>query len=321
MADKAMLSKVRSLLDKAESTEFPAEAETYRAKAEELMMKYRIEEEEMLAKDQFALTPVPFDIQLFPYGSAYQGHYLNIFGSIARHTGIRVRYQYVRTTEGHVAMAQGVGYEGDVEYAEMLFTAARMVFADRLEPKINVELSDQVNVYRLRSAGMERVRIADIMWGNTDKVFLARVGRLYKAECAQRGEVAALSGRGVTGAAYREQYSAEFVFKLGDRLRQARDSAGRAGGTLVLAGREERITEAFYQRFPDMRPIAELGQASAPKPCERCKKTKNGCADHKVKQSNKDYFSTAAMRGREAGAAAAREVKLHRGGTDSIGGS
>jgi hypothetical protein len=174
---------------------------------------------------------------------------------------------------------------------------------------------------------MERVRIADLMWNNTDKVFLGRVGRLYKAECAQRGEEPALSGRGVTGAAYREQYSSQFVWTLQERLDRSRDAAGTAGGGLVLAGRQDRIDEAFYTRFPGLRPKPEIegAQAEEYKPCEKCAKAKRGnCNDHPVGRSargGRDYYSAAAMRGRESGERAARAVDLGRAsGTGKIGG-
>ncbi|BCY06276.1 DUF2786 domain-containing protein [Actinoplanes sp. L3-i22] len=43
-ADKRLLDRVRALLAKAEATDFPAEAEAYSAKAQELITRYRIEE-------------------------------------------------------------------------------------------------------------------------------------------------------------------------------------------------------------------------------------------------------------------------------------
>jgi hypothetical protein len=222
--------------------------------------------------------------------------------------------------------AQGVGFEADVQYAEMLYTAARMAFGAKLEPKVDPTQSDQVNVYRLRSAGIERVRIADIMWGNTDKVFLGRVGRMYKAECANRGEEAALSGRGVTGAAYREAYAEEFARTFARRL-----VAARSGGNgVALGNREHTLNEAFYARFPDMRPKAAVEGDEWVDPrslCEKCKKAKNGaCREHPWGSSRgpkgRDPFSAAAERGRASGSAAARTVDIGRSsGTGRIGGT
>lgn len=173
---------------------------------------------------------------------------------------------------------------------------------------------------------MERVRIADIMWGNTDKVFLGRVGRLYKAECANRGEEALLSGRGITGKAYRENYANAFVYKLSERLRMAR--AGEGNG-IVLGNRESVLSEAFYKRFPDMRPkaVVDAGPTTASGRCDRCAKAKSGqCREHRVSYGRAsrgpDPYSAAAVRGREAGTSAARIVDLGRGGGGrSIGGA
>lgn len=331
MTDTKMGAKVRGLLDTAES--YRAEgnheaAATYQAKAEELMVKYRIEQEEALAVDPGAATPIQVDIDLCGMGSDYSTRYHHIWYYIAQHTGVRQWVEYVYTEHGYVLRAHAVGYAEDLSYAEMLFTSARLVFTEKLEPKIDHSLSDQVNVYRLRSAGIERIRIAEMMWDNTDKVFLSRVGRLYQAECKERGEEALLSGRGVTGKAYREQYAEQFVSTLRTRLFQARHAAGVSGGGLVLHGRSERLQEAFYTFYPNQRPKPALpeGDGSSEERCDKCAKAKSGvCREHRVSYSRApkgtDPDSIAAQRGRMAGAAAARNVGLNRGGgTEALGG-
>ena len=326
MTDSKMGAKVRALLDTAESYEaeknFEAAA-SYRAKAEELMVKYRVEQEEMLASDPAAAKPIQTEIVLAGYGSKYRNEYATMFWDIANHCEVRHFVKYVYGEEGYTVRAFVVGYEEDVRYAEMLFTAARMVFTERLEPKVDPRFSDQVNAYRLRAAGIERVRVAEMLWGQTDKVFLGRVGRLYKAECAERGEEALLSGRGVTGKAYREQYAEEFVSTLRARLWQARHAAAASGGGLVMHGRKERINEAFYTFYPERRPkppVAAIGEASAEAKCEKCEKSKRGvCRDHYIPagrySKGPDPDSIAARRGRMAGGAAARAVDLGRGGS------
>lgn len=321
-----MLAKIRSLLDKADSTEFPAEAEAYRAKAEELMAKYRIEEEELIAKDPMAVLPIWGDTELCKAGPFYT-EYVTMFHHIAQHCGIKHAAEWGYPSGTATIFARTVGYESDLRYAEALYTSARMVFSERLEPRLNHNMSEQENVYRLRSAGMERVRISRLMWGNEDKLNLAKVGRLYKAECKVRDEEPALSGRGVTGAAFREQYAQEFVMTLYRRLYMARDAAGRSGGGLVLHGRAERVTEEFYVRFPQRRPQAAIETDRAPaKQCEKCAVNKSGtCKEHPpvkyARSGGRDPFSVAAMRGREAGAAAARHVDLGRSTGGHIGGS
>jgi hypothetical protein len=330
------MATVRKLLDKAEGTDNVHEEAAFRAKAEALMAQYSIDVNQLLmnkiVSEGYSLpNPVPFDIRIATSGSEYYQQYAHIFGNIARHVGIRHIYHWERDAEGTLyAVAKGVGFEMDVQYAELLFTQARMVFGERLEPKVKPELSDQENVYRLRSAGIERVRIADIMWGNRDKAFLGRVGRLYKAECAQRGEEAALSGRGVTGAAYREAYSEGFVDQFRVQLIRARDAAGVGGKGLVLGNREEALNEAFYTRFPETRPKAAVGGGTSEyvdprSTCDKCQKAKSGaCREHPYgpalrASAGRDPYSAAATRGRASGATAARSVDLGRGtGTRAV---
>lgn len=327
-----MLAKVRALLDTAESYDAQGNAEaasTYRTKAHELRGKYLLEEEELIAQEPTAVTPGLIPVTVVGQGSPFQQKYVNMYSSIARHAGVRVHFEWSPYVPGagYTVIAQTVGYEADIRYAEMIYTSARLVFTDRLEPKVSPSLSEQVNVYRLRAAGMERVRVAEAMWGNREKASLAKVGRLYKAECRARGEEALLSGRGVTGAVYREQYAEEFVWALRTRLRRTQDAAGQFGGGLVLHGRQERVDEAFYERYSDYRPKPAIEQAT-PVDCEACKRTKHDsklCRDHRPRSATKSeiaalsrYNSPAARRGREAGKIAAAYVELTRNGRNGI---
>jgi hypothetical protein len=322
MTSNAKLATVRALLDKAEATTFPEEAASYRAKAEELMVKYRIEEEQLIASDPVSLKPVWGDTPIVGNMSPYRTQYFHLFFYIAQHCGVEVEVAYERTSDGTLQMvAHTVGYESDLRYAEALFTSARMVFGERLEPVVNRSLSEEENIYRLRAAGIERVRIADMIWGlgsRYDKKLLGKIGRVYKAEAERRGETAVVSGRGVNGAAYREQYAEQFVLTLRDRLRQARRDAALNGGVIELKGRAERVKEAYYERFPHLRPKptveGEKGTEVVQR-CAKCAKAKSGvCNDHRISVGRsprgRDPFSAAALRGREAGAAAARHVNL-----------
>lgn len=334
-ATQGMLSKIRGLLDTAESLRQQgneAAADTYEAKAKALRDKYAVEEEALIAKEPTSVLPVYEEIVVATRGTAWQQEYVNMFHYVAQHCGLRKVYDWKHNGQGYVVTACVVGYESDIRYAELLYTNARLVFAEKLEPKVNPALSEQVNVYRLRGAGIERVRVADMMWGNRDKPNLSKVGRLYKAECKARGEEALLSGRGVTGAVYREQYATEFVWTLDRRLRRAQDAAGQYGGGLVLHGRAERVDEAFYERYPHLRPKPAIEQATEQE-CERCKaaKAKRGadatCKDHKPWKPTKAdiarserYHSPAAVRGRQAGATAAAHVELNRAGRAGLEG-
>jgi hypothetical protein len=286
-ATDRILAKIRALLAKADGTDNEHEAAAFREHAEKLMREYRVAEEHLIAANPDSVKPVVTEADLFMYGATPFGQqYINMMHAVARHTGIRDHYIYLaRKADGRTVLrAFLVGYEADTRYADALFTSAQMVFQARLEPSVDPKADDRENVYRLRSAGIERNRIARMLW-NLD-----------------------------THASYAE----EFVNELGRRLRRAQDGADSAGGTLVLAGRSERVDEAFYDRFPELRPSTTLVKSE---PCEKCTKTKHAsgkCQAHRPRAYTKAdddrwerrHNSATALQARSAGRQAAAEVEL-----------
>lgn len=253
-----MMAKIQSLLAQADHEGTgEAEAGMLRTRAEELMRKFRIEESSLNSDDSApSVVPVVRVVDICPVTSPLQATYLKFCYYIVRHVGaeaVIVR----RYSEEAGAMMKGlelVGFESDIRYAELLITGARTYFASRMEPKVDISLPDSVNVYNLRSAGIERIRIAEKMgWGTTGSA-TAKVTRLYKEECDRRGEDAKLTGRGNSVANYREAFISAFPDTLWRRLYAARDASDGGSGALVLANRDDQVREAFYQRHPHLRP-------------------------------------------------------------------
>lgn len=310
---------VASLLAKAESTQFEEEAKSYRERAEVLMRKYRIEEEALIAQDPSSIKPTFGGIDITTTGSQYRMRHSALFNEIAYHCGIRYVLKYSSGAQGFVAHA--VGYDSDIRYAQFLHNAARLAMIEKLEPDVKPKLSDMENVYRLRSAGIDRQRIAKMLWGAESHNNGLKVGRLYKQACEARGEDPVVSGRNINAKTYREVYAREFVRRFADRLRESRDGADTNLGSMQLHGRQERVDEAFYERFPEYRPSTEV--ATPEGPCERCAKTKHAsgkCSDHRVRplrqmdlaRYERMYESPAARRAAEAGHNAANGVELVR---------
>jgi len=246
----------------------PAEAAAFRAKAEQLMNRFRVTESMLVGEDgRAAVTPGVGTIVVCPSASPYRWVYCKIAGDILYHVGARGVWRYTLDVEAGIRYdsLEIVGFESDIAYAKILYTSAQTYFASRMEPSIRPELSDRLNVYNLRNAGMERIEIARKMgWGESGSA-TAKVTRLYKEECALRGEPAKLTGRGNSVATYREAFRTAFPDTLGDRLWTARHASDGGSGQLVLANREEQVEEAFYERFPHLRPTPDA-EISDPKP-------------------------------------------------------
>jgi hypothetical protein len=311
--------KIRALIANANDESLPdATRAMYQAKAEELMVKYRIAEEEALATDPGSSAPVWRTITLMTGWDHDMGPwYVTAMNSIAHHTGCRAR-PYIGENDDTVADV--VGYEGDVRYAEFLWTAVLLTFATRINPTWDAMVSPDENIYRLRNSGLERRVIADAAWGagaGKNPSNRSKVQRIYLRECARRNETPRATGLAHDTKTYRDAYARTFVGHLRTRLMDARDAADSVNGGVVLHGRADRVDEAFYVRYPHLRPSTTPPTPSAP--CAKCTPEKQ-CRQHRVtardmREWRRRYTSASAQAGAVNGRAAADEVRIDRGHT------
>ncbi len=313
--------KIRALIANANDENLSDEARaSYQAKAEELMVKYRIAEEEALATDPGSTKPVwKTLVVLGEWDYEMSGWYTTALGCIASHTGCRIR---VFVGEHDETLCNIVGYEGDVRYAEFLWTAVLLTFNTRINPKYDAALPEAENVYRLRNAGLERRVIADAVWGRgagAQASNRSKIQRMYLKECARRGETPRATGLSHDTKTYRDAYARTFVGRLNSRLLAARDAVDSTGGGVVMFGREDRVNEAFYERYPNLRPGTRT--YVQPEPCKRCTPDK-ACRTHRVSARDiadyrRRYESASARAGAHNGRSAADDVNLVRGTTSA----
>ena len=143
MTDDDALRRIRALLDKAESTEFPAEAESLVEKAQELMSKYAIDEA-MLAKAQGRAIDKLTEVDVLvenPYAHAKSG----LLTVVAKHNDVtpistwKSRGHSRLDAEGYRVTTRGMkisllGFASDVErvqalYASLLIQMTRAMLA------------------------------------------------------------------------------------------------------------------------------------------------------------------------------------------------
>ena len=327
---QSMMAMVTALLAKADATEeqYPAEAATYRAKAEEIMAKFRIEANDLLAADSSAMEPVWVDFDLLNGHNEFKNHYLRMVREAAKHAQVKYAH-YSDEYTGRVRIF-ACGFEPEIRVFEWILNAARLAFKERLEPDVKPELSDEENIWRLRQAGVTRARVATLLWGSDPKDGPAhgKVGRIYKEQCRARGEAPALDGRGLSLDAYRTAYSDHFVRRLSERLADARDGVLSDGGALVLGSHDAKIAETFYARFPEIHPdrikerreqreralveMAEMRRAAGLPERKERKPRPAKWTQEDERRWQRDHNSAAARAGRAAGESAADEVEIDR---------
>lgn len=113
----ALYEKIRAILRKAESSTFEAEANTFFAKAQELMLRYRIDEEELWRRDPHKRTTIEqvyIAISDKDAGSMFRRLILR---TVAELSSCRM---YYKSNQGTSVV---VGFSNDLIWVEMLFSS------------------------------------------------------------------------------------------------------------------------------------------------------------------------------------------------------
>ncbi|MFI1988347.1 DUF2786 domain-containing protein [Actinoplanes sp. NPDC020271] len=110
-ADRRLLDRVRALLAKAEATDFPAEAESYSAKAQELITRYRIEE---VTAPTAGVTAFARRIGV---DHPYENEKAGLLDAVARANGCRTVWS------PELGFSTIFGFDADIDAVELLHTS------------------------------------------------------------------------------------------------------------------------------------------------------------------------------------------------------
>ena len=113
-ADERMLSRIRALLTKAESTEYADEAEALSARAQELMAKYSISQALLTAESGRKDDPAGRRIAV---DNPYEPAKVSLLQAVAMANRSRVIWSK------EVGLATVVGFDADLDAVELLFTS------------------------------------------------------------------------------------------------------------------------------------------------------------------------------------------------------
>jgi hypothetical protein len=113
-ADERMLSRIRALLSKAESTEFEQEAEALSARAQELMAKYSIDHALLVAQAGDKEEPAGRRIAV---DNPYEGPKTTLLNTVAEANRCRAIWSQ------DVGLVTVVGFPADLDAVELLFTS------------------------------------------------------------------------------------------------------------------------------------------------------------------------------------------------------
>ncbi len=323
----SIIRKIEALITQADHPNTgPAEAETFRAKAEALMFKYRIEEMQIASRTEqrahgSSLAPQWSTFTVTRVSSEWANYYYTLFVGVVRH--FDCEYQVTTGTDDSgfsVYVAEVVGYESDLRFISILWQSIRLGFSSKLEPKFDSTISLEENAFNMRSAGMEGSRMAYALFGNAEKSNRVKARNMARSWAEKIGEdPSVFSGRGNDMETYRKSFASGFLDTLTNRLYAMKRSRNiEESGALVLASRTDAIKEALWERYPNRRPKPAIDNASESTvaqqhSCDKCDKAKSGyCREHSWMRPRRSSVSAGKynVRAAERGRDAARSVNL-----------
>ena len=282
-----MLEKVRALLAKADSTDFAGEAEVFRAKADQLMTAYAIEQWDVdAANGAQASRPRPearqMDFSWWTNRVAQHENLWCLFMDTARHCRCVVAVRGYGS--GGYSTMPVIGLASDLDYLDMLFTHLMLQMQQQMHPKVDTSKRLAENAFAMRSAGKSmregRDAMAPLLWAagmlpltnaQQEKVPYVTpetswqqlpsplqkslVGRVRRAinEEAKRREVLVPD---VHPRVWQRSFAMGFVSEVGTRFRRMRTdqqaATGGSTGSMALAVRDirEQALDVYEEMWP-----------------------------------------------------------------------
>lgn len=254
------LERIRALLAKAASTNFEAEAESFRAKADELMTRYAIEMWQIeTAQESKAGRTKPeiknMNIDWWWNMDSDLGSALwSVFTSVCSHARCRVAYKYA---DGGTKTIPVVGMPADLSYVDMLFTHLFLQMVDTMDPRPKQGERAIEALVRMKESGLKwdeiskRLHAAGYYDGPESSWEMGKTDYAgkYTRYCKEHGRERVY----VTPSIYRRSFAQGFSTTLSQRLRQQREEQGQETGTMALAIRDISafVEEALFAAFPD----------------------------------------------------------------------
>lgn len=306
MADEeSILRKIQALVDKAYSTTFEAEQQALLAKADELMLKYSIDQ--MALQDPLRPNTAPNvkgskpELRTFEFLKESVDYEIrSALSDLFRYCA---SYLFVRIGSWTYHDAKCVGYPADLDFLEMFYLRLKIHLIANLDPKPDPSKPWVDSMAALKNAGFKWEQIHDKLDGRhpdypySGQEWQRKFGVRFTAEMKRWSEQHGES-RNKAGnlANWRRDFIDAYVWRLKRRMDEIRRNTLEENPNLpaLLNDKKSEVDEAFWTEFPNERPH--------PKDCEcdachflRCKDescTRTVCASYR-KQRNRPVRASA----------------------------
>lgn len=251
------LEQVRALLAKAASTEFEGEAAAFRAKADELMANYAIEQWQLDAADEndarrMSRDPERRDVDISWYHEPQYRHVYQdmwqLFHSVAAHCRCKVIW-WAGSRKVPV-----LGLPSDLDYFDLLFTHLQIQLFNQIQPSPQPGDTYIEALVRMKEAGMKweaigaRLIKAGLMEGPYTRNVGVRFTKEYTTYCDETGR----ERKYINPKTYQRSFTDGFVQQIAHRLREQKDDQKAKGGSgmeLAVIDIKKKLDETAADLF------------------------------------------------------------------------
>lgn len=229
--ENALLQRVRKLLDKAEATENPYEADAFSSKAADLIARHRIDPRRLEATQNGSQRLDELSVREIELGrGAYVRARLSLLVSVAGPNDVEVVFM-ARST-GTVALA--AGFSSDLDVVELLYTSLHQQAANQM-----------AGIRKGSGAATQRFR-RSFLFGFAD-----RIGTILDDAAAAASSTESVRTSTTSGAV---------ALELAERKSRVRDFAASSFGRVRTARRPSSAQPGGYQAGESAAARADVGR-------------------------------------------------------------
>lgn len=264
MSDKKdkKLEQVRALLAKAASSEFEGEAAAFRAKADELMANYAIEQWQLDAADEndarrAGRDPERRDVNIEWYFAPQYRHVYTAMRDMFHHVAAHCRCKVVWWKGGgnqNEAKVPILGLPSDLDYFDLLFTHLQLQLFNGIQPSPEAGDTYIEALVRMKEAGMkwEAIGTKLIAAGLMDGEYTRNVGVRFTKEYTTYCEETGRDRKYINPKTYQRSFCEGFAAQINHRLREQKDEQKAKGGSgmeLAVIDIKKKLEETATDLF------------------------------------------------------------------------
>lgn len=255
-----MLSRVQAMLARAASTEFEAEAEECRKKANALMMEYSIEEYELVVKGDKRPEVTFRKINIEWYHGKFESDVRDALWAIFCRTA-----EYCRTMLApHGSIDESgemrigiVGTAADIDYFELMFTNLFMECVMRMQPKANAAKPLIENLVALKEVGHKWEYIGGELFaiGQLEKPYTRNTGvrftKLYSDYCKAHNRDQVRTSPDLFKRSFVNGFMMGVTQKIKEMMEENNREFDTGGVGLVLRDMMHDVRDFWKIRYPE----------------------------------------------------------------------